>query len=48
MGRETPETPSLAEENGRTICTGTCAVQCLIGDFPHNIRRFFRKLTGRW
>ena len=46
MGRETPEAIALAEENGLTLCAGTCAVQYLDDSFPHNVHRFFRKLSG--
>jgi predicted CoA-binding protein len=48
MGRETPEALSLAEEKGLEVRTGTCAVQYLDTSFPHNIHKFFRKLTGKW
>ena len=46
MGRETAEALGVAEEHGISVCTGTCAVQRLDGSFPHNVHRFFRKLSG--
>ena len=48
MGRETPEALAIAKEKGLKVCTGTCAVQYLNGAFPHNVHRFFRKLSGNW
>jgi predicted CoA-binding protein len=48
MGRETPEAIELARERGVNLRTGTCAVQYLMGGFPHNIHRALRKLVGRW
>jgi len=48
MGRETPEALAIAREKGLNARTGTCAVQYLDGSFPHNVHKFFRKLTGKW
>jgi predicted CoA-binding protein len=48
MGRETPEALAIADERGLSLCTGTCAVQYLDGSFPHNVHKFFRKLSGNW
>jgi uncharacterized protein len=48
MGRETPEALAIAGERGIEVCSGTCAVQYIDRGFPHNIHRFFRKLSGNW
>lgn len=48
QGRETPAALALAEEKGLNLRTGACAVQYLDGSFPHNVHRFFRKLSGNW
>ncbi len=48
QGRETPEALAIGKEKGLNLCTGTCAVQYLNGSFPHNVHRFFRKLSGNW
>lgn len=49
MQRETPEALELAEREGLTVLTGTCAVMYVKKGFSfHSIHRFLRKMSGKY
>ena len=48
MKTDTPEALARAKAQGLEVRAGTCAVQYVDRAFPHNVHRFFRKISGKW